>query len=181
MAKIFAMSRSYIREIEVCRRFPLWQVLLRVCLCCELTCRPSFFVASSLRACEVLFLPSFSALFSSPSIFFHNSRIRFEPVQYGFLRRETMSKVRCAHCGCRFIPNPRIKNQRYCGSIQCQRARKASWQRRKLATDPDYQADKKEGQRDWQIRNDHPANRPTMLIEIIRRQGSIRNYLWRCV
>ena len=64
-----------------------------------------------------------------------------------------MSKVRCAHCGCRFIPNPRIKNQRYCGSIQCQRARKASWQRRKLATDPDYQADKKEGQRDWQIRN----------------------------
>jgi len=64
-----------------------------------------------------------------------------------------MNKVRCAHCGCRFVPNPRVKNQRYCGSIQCQRARKTSWQRQKLATDPDYQANKKEGQRAWQIRN----------------------------
>lgn len=64
-----------------------------------------------------------------------------------------MNKVRCAHCGCRFVPNPRIKNQRYCGSIQCQRARKTSWQRQKLATDPDYQANKKEGQRAWRISN----------------------------
>ncbi len=64
-----------------------------------------------------------------------------------------MNKVRCAHCGCWFVPNPRIKNQRFCSSTQCQHARKASWQRQKLATDPDYQADKKDGQRDWQIRN----------------------------
>jgi hypothetical protein len=64
-----------------------------------------------------------------------------------------MNKVRCAHCGCRFVPNPRVKNQRYCGSIQCQRARKTSWQRQKLATDPDYQANKKESQRAWRIRN----------------------------
>ena len=64
-----------------------------------------------------------------------------------------MDKIRCANCGSRFVPNPRIKNQRYCGSIQCQRARKTSWQRQKLATDPDYQANKKESQRAWRIRN----------------------------
>ena len=64
-----------------------------------------------------------------------------------------MNKVRCAHCGSRFVPNPRIRNQRYCGRIECQRARKTSWQRRKLATDPDYQANKQDSQRAWRIRN----------------------------
>ena len=64
-----------------------------------------------------------------------------------------MNKVRCAHCGCRFVPNPHIRNQRYCGKIECQRARKNSWQRRKLATDPDYQANKRDSQRAWRIRN----------------------------
>ena len=64
-----------------------------------------------------------------------------------------MQKVRCAHCGCRFVPNPRIKNQRYCGKLQCQRARKTAWQRQKLAADPDYQADKRDSQRAWSSRN----------------------------
>ena len=64
-----------------------------------------------------------------------------------------MQKVRCAHCGCRFVPNPRIKNQHYCGKLQCQRARKTSWQRQKLAADPDYQADKRESQKAWSSRN----------------------------
>ena len=64
-----------------------------------------------------------------------------------------MHKVRCAHCGCRFVPNPRIKNQRYCGTLRCQRARKTSWQRKKLAADPDYQADKRDSQRAWSSRN----------------------------
>ena len=62
-----------------------------------------------------------------------------------------MNKVRCAHCGSRFVPNPRIRNQRYCGKIECQRARKTSWQRQKLATDPDYQANKQDSQRAWRI------------------------------
>ncbi|MEN6439983.1 MAG: hypothetical protein ABFD97_15510 [Syntrophobacter sp.] len=64
-----------------------------------------------------------------------------------------MQKVRCAHCGSRFVPNPRIKNQRYCGKLQCQRARKTSWQRQKLAADPDYQANKRDSQRAWMSRN----------------------------
>jgi hypothetical protein len=64
-----------------------------------------------------------------------------------------MEKVRCAHCCSRFVPNPRIKNQRYCTKVECQRARKASWQRQKLATDADYQANKRDSQRAWHIRN----------------------------
>jgi len=64
-----------------------------------------------------------------------------------------MQKERCAHCGSRFVPDPRIKNQRYCGKLQCQRARKTSWQRQKLAADPDYQADKRDSQRAWLSRN----------------------------
>jgi hypothetical protein len=64
-----------------------------------------------------------------------------------------MKKLRCAHCGCRFVPNPRIKNQRYCGKLECQRARKTSWQREKLAADPDYQANKRDSQRAWLNRN----------------------------
>lgn len=66
-----------------------------------------------------------------------------------------MNKVRCAHCGSRFVPNPHIKNQRYCSKVECQRARKTCWQRQKLATDPDYQADKKESQKAW--RNQNPG------------------------
>ena len=64
-----------------------------------------------------------------------------------------MQKVRCAHCGSGFVPDPRIKNQRYCGKLECQRARKASWQRQKLAADPDYQANKVDSQRAWLSRN----------------------------
>jgi hypothetical protein len=64
-----------------------------------------------------------------------------------------MRKLRCAHCRCRFVANPRVKNQRYCKKIECQRARKTLWQRQKLATDSDYQADKLDCQRAWRSRN----------------------------
>ncbi len=64
-----------------------------------------------------------------------------------------MNKVRCAHCGCRFVPNQRIKNQRYCRKIECQRARKRLWQRQKLASDPDYQANKLDSQKAWRSLN----------------------------
>ncbi|MGA2223262.1 MAG: hypothetical protein ABSH41_02320 [Syntrophobacteraceae bacterium] len=64
-----------------------------------------------------------------------------------------MEKAQCAHCGSRFVPNPHIKNQRYWSKVECQRARKAAWQRQKLATDPDYQANKQDSQRAWRNRN----------------------------
>ena len=66
-----------------------------------------------------------------------------------------MNKVRCAHCRCLFVPNHRIKNQRYCSKKECQRARKSTWQRHKLDTDPDYKANQKECQKSWSARNPH--------------------------
>jgi hypothetical protein len=64
-------------------------------------------------------------------------------------------KLRCAHCRCLCVPNPRVKTQRYCSNPTCQRARKAQWQRDKLATDPDYRANQKDCQRNWQHQNPH--------------------------
>ena len=61
--------------------------------------------------------------------------------------------IRCAHCGRPFIPNPRVKNQRYCGSKECQRARKTLWQREKIRTDREYQANQRESHRSWRERN----------------------------
>lgn len=60
---------------------------------------------------------------------------------------------RCAHCGRFFIPNPRVKDQSYCGRKECQRARKTRWQREKMKTDPEYQANQRESQRSWRERN----------------------------
>ena len=71
----------------------------------------------------------------------------------------------CIHCGKIFQPNPRVKNQRYCNEKNCQRARRASWQRQKMAADPDYRENKERCQRQWhesrpgyykEYRNKHP-------------------------
>jgi hypothetical protein len=64
-------------------------------------------------------------------------------------------KSRCAHCRRRFVPHPRVKTQRFCANKACQRARKAQWQREKMATDPDYQANQRDAQQAWQHR--HPG------------------------
>lgn len=57
--------------------------------------------------------------------------------------------IRCAHCRRLFRPNPRVKNQRYCGHFSCQRARKALWQREKMKTDPDYQDNQRRCRKQW--------------------------------
>ena len=62
--------------------------------------------------------------------------------------------IRCAHCRCLVLPNPRAKTQRFCSNKACQRARKAQWQRAKVATDPDYRANQRACQHQWQQR--HP-------------------------
>ena len=64
-----------------------------------------------------------------------------------------MEKIPCCGCGRYFIPDPRQKNQRYCGEKTCQRARKADWQRKKMVGDPVYQANQKQSQADWLSRN----------------------------
>ena len=52
------------------------------------------------------------------------------------------SVIPCTHCGRLFAPDPRVKNQRYCGEKDCQRVRKRKWQKEKLATDDDYKANR---------------------------------------
>lgn len=63
--------------------------------------------------------------------------------------------IRCAHCRRLFRPNPRVKNQRYCSEKSCQRTRKNRWQREKMATDADYQANQRHCLKSWRKRNRH--------------------------
>jgi len=75
-------------------------------------------------------------------------------ISYGFSGREAMTTYhRCNHCKCFYDPNPRVKNQHYCGSKTCQRYRKTLWQRVKMATDPDYQANQRDCQKAWRKNN----------------------------
>jgi len=63
------------------------------------------------------------------------------------------SVIICSHCGRPVSANPRVKNQRYCGEKDCQRASKRKWQRDKLAIDDDYKANQRACQADWHKRN----------------------------
>jgi hypothetical protein len=63
------------------------------------------------------------------------------------------AKIQCVNCGRLVDGNPRIKNQQYCNEKDCQRARKLKWQKEKLASDPDYQANQRASQIDWHKRN----------------------------
>lgn len=59
----------------------------------------------------------------------------------------------CPHCGKGFLPHPAVLNQRYCGSADCQKARKRKWQKEKLKRDPDYRENQAAAQKAWQRRN----------------------------
>ena len=72
----------------------------------------------------------------------------------------------CKHCKAKKSANPRLKgNQEYCGDIECQRARKATWQREKTAGDADYRANKKQSNMQWR------KNRPADQYQRQYRQG----------
>jgi hypothetical protein len=60
-----------------------------------------------------------------------------------------MEKILCVYCGDLFDPSPRHKNQTACKKVECQRAKKAAWQRHKIKTDPDYRFNQKVCQRRW--------------------------------
>lgn len=88
----------------------------------------------------------------------------------------------CRHCGQEKAANPRLKGQQqYCGEAACQRARKAAWQREKLAADENYRTRQKGCQKKWRVhqpshqylagyRRDHPA-----YVERNREQQRLRN------
>jgi hypothetical protein len=64
-------------------------------------------------------------------------------------------KIRCANPNCRrsFVPDPRVKNQRYCDRQECRRLRKRHWQSEKMKTDPDYRKNQQESHQCWMEQN----------------------------
>lgn len=64
----------------------------------------------------------------------------------------------CKNCRKRKPLNPRLKGeQKYCGAPECQRARKAEWQRKNMAEKPKYYARQKKCVEKW--RKTKPANK----------------------
>lgn len=63
--------------------------------------------------------------------------------------------IRCVNPCCRryFLPNPRVKTQRYCNRKECQRVRRRLWQKEKMASDLDYQANQRDCQKRWRKQN----------------------------
>jgi hypothetical protein len=74
-----------------------------------------------------------------------------------------VGEVICPSCAEAFTRSPRHKNQTFCMKPQCRRARKASLQRNKMKTDPEYRADQKLSNRKWS------ASRPDYWREYRRR------------
>ena len=64
-----------------------------------------------------------------------------------------MEKILCVYCGDLFDPSPRHKNQIACKKPQCQRAKKAEWQRHKMKIDPVYNASQKISKKQWACAN----------------------------
>lgn len=62
-----------------------------------------------------------------------------------------MDQILCPCCTTFFTP--RNKLQSYCSKPACQRARKALWQKHKLATDPEYKKDQHLSQQKWLSKN----------------------------
>ena len=60
-----------------------------------------------------------------------------------------MAEGLCCHCGKLFKLSPRHKNQTFCREIECQKAQKAEWQRRKMKTDPEYRLNQKLSKGKW--------------------------------
>ncbi len=88
-------------------------------------------------------------------------------------------KIRCFCCR-RLVPaNPRVKNQKYCGSKECQAQQRKLWQKEKLATDEDYRQNCRDVQRHWRKRNrgywSKWRRKNPNYVERNRAQQSVRN------
>ena len=91
-----------------------------------------------------------------------------------------MEQIPCVHCGKFFIP--RNRKQNYCSQPQCQRSRKAAWQRYKMKTDEGYRTQQRLSQKKWlqntpdywkryRRRNPEKANRNRALQYIRNRRN----------
>jgi len=64
-------------------------------------------------------------------------------------------RKRCRNkdCGVLFVPCRQVPGQEYCSRKECQQARKREWNRKKLASDPDYKEARKAAQQRWKEKN----------------------------
>ncbi len=60
----------------------------------------------------------------------------------------------CKACGNAFQPHPKVPNQTYCSSPECQRERRRRWLEKKRQVDADYQGNEPQKIEQW--RNEHP-------------------------
>jgi len=60
-----------------------------------------------------------------------------------------MEQILCVYCGDLFDASPRHKNQIACKKTECQRAKKADWQKHKMKIDTIYNANQKISQKEW--------------------------------
>ena len=60
-------------------------------------------------------------------------------------------KIRCTNPNCRrlFVPDPRVKNHRYCSRKECRHLRKRRWQSKKMKSDPEYRKNQQESHQCW--------------------------------
>ena len=97
-----------------------------------------------------------------------------------------MEQIPCCNCAEFFMPSPRHKNQIYCMKPECRRAKKASWKRNKMRTDPDYRYNHKLANQKWarahpgywkNYRDEHPeyVERNRILQTIRNRRSRSRN------
>lgn len=64
-------------------------------------------------------------------------------------RRQCQNK----DCGVLFTPCPQVPGQIYCSRKECQQARKREWNKKKFASDPEYQEARKDAQERWKSKN----------------------------
>ncbi len=60
----------------------------------------------------------------------------------------------CKACGTTFQNHPKVPNQTYCSSPECQRERRRRWLEEKRQVDADYQGNEPQKIEQW--RNEHP-------------------------
>jgi len=74
----------------------------------------------------------------------------------------------CECCHGQFSPHPAVRNHRYCSKSACQKERKRSWQRRKLASDSAYRENQSDVKHAWRRKNsgywkEYRANHPAYM------------------
>ena len=59
----------------------------------------------------------------------------------------------CKACGTAFQPHPKVQNQTYCSSPECQRERRRLWQQKKRRDDADYRDNDVRARKAWATEN----------------------------